>query len=175
MFEYKSIALRPIEKRDLGFLRQMHNDPTTLANLTDTTLVNEIQQEEWFKSICASATSERLSVLDENREIIGCIRLDHYDPRNRSIQVGGDISKTHRGKGFGSLMFEACLAYVFDVLNCRRAYLSVLETNTVAIHLYKKYGFKEEGRAVQAIYRDGQYYDYINMYLLKDQLGKACG
>lgn len=167
MFKHKSISLRPIERGDLAFLRRMHNDPTTIANLTDATLVNEIQQERWFESMCTSATSMRLAVLDGNGEIIGCVRLDHYDTRNRSVQVGGDIAGSHRGKGFGSLMFEACLAYVFGVLNCRRAYLSVLETNAIAIGLYKKHGFQEEGRAVQAIYRDGKYIDYVNMYLLR--------
>lgn len=166
MFKHKSISLRPIERCDLGFLRRLHNDPTTIANLTDTTLINEIQQERWFESICMSTTSMRLAVLNDNGEIIGCVRLDHYDPRNRSVLVGGDIAGSHRGKGFGSLMFEACLAYVFGVLNCRRAYLSVLETNAVAIGLYKKYGFREEGRSIKAIYRDGKYLDYINMYLL---------
>ncbi len=167
MFKHKTISLRPIERGDLAFLRRLHNDPTTIANLTDTILVNEIQQERWFESVCTSASSMRLAVLDEGDEIIGCVRLDHYDPRNRSIQAGGDIAKSHRGKGFGSLMFEACIAYVFGVMNCRRAYLSVLETNVVAIGLYKKYGFKEEGRSTQAIYRDGKYLDYINMYLLR--------
>ena len=167
MFKHKTISLRPIERGDLTFLRQLHNDPTTIINLTDTTLVNEIQQERWFESMCTSSTSMRMAVLDEDDEIIGCVRLDRYDTRNRSIQVGGDIAGPHRRKGFGSLMFEACLAYVFDILNCRRAHLSVLETNTVAIGLYKKFGFKEEGRATQAIYRDGKYLDYINMYLLR--------
>lgn len=173
MFEYKNIALRPIENVDLEFLRRMHNDPTTICNLTDTTLVSEIQQQKWFESICLSESSLRLAVLDEQRDIIGCVRLDHYDNRNRSIQVGGDIAHAYRGKGYGSVMFQACLKYVFDTLNCHRAYLSVLETNRVAIGLYEKYGFKEEGRAVQAIYRGGRYYDYINMYLLCDDWNRS--
>lgn len=169
MFESHGILLRPIEVKDLDFLRKMHNDWTTLENLTDTTMVNEIQQNSWFESICRSKTSLRLAACMDNYGIVGCVRLDHIDPINRSIQVGGDIDAKFRGKGWGSKMFSACLKYSFDVLNTRRAYLSVLETNTRAIGMYKKHGFKEEGRQVQAIYRLGRYYDYINMYLLEEE------
>jgi len=169
MFTHGKVSLRPIERRDLDFLRELHNDPTTLRNLTDTTLVNEIQQEKWFESICASRTSMRLAMLDEGGQIVGCVRLDHYDPRNRSVQVGGDIARDRRGRGYGSAMFAACVAYAFGVLNCRRAYLSVLETNAVAIGMYRRHGFVEEGRLVQAVYREGRYHDYINMYLLAEE------
>ena len=174
MFEYEHIGLRPIEREDVEFLRIMHNDWSTLQNLTDTTLINEIQQEKWFTSICSSTSSLRLAVVDiagthSVKEVIGCVRLDHIDYRNRSIQVGGDIVANCRGRGFGSLMFKACLKYVFDVMNMRRAYLSVLETNEIAKNMYLKNGFVEEGRQVQAIFRNGLYYDYINMYLLVDK------
>lgn len=169
MFEHNEVNLRPIERGDLDFLREMHNDWTTLQNLTDTNMVNEIQQDGWFESICRSKTSMRLAVCTMDLGIIGCIRLDHIDPVNRSVQVGGDIAIQYRGIGWGSRMFSACLKYTFDVLNTRRAYLSVLETNTVAINMYQKHGLKEEGRHIQAIYRLGRYYDYINMYLLEEE------
>lgn len=168
MFEHKYIGLRPIEECDLEFLRLMHNQQSTIMNLTDTRMVNEIQQQRWFDSVCGSDSTLRLSVV-HNNDVVGCVRLDHYDPRNRSIMVGGDIDEARRGEGLGGKMFEACLKYVFDVMNCHRAYLLVLETNEVAIGMYKKYGFVEEGRQIEAIFRDGRYYDYIAMCLLEDK------
>lgn len=169
-FEHEDIFLRPIEKSDLEFLRQLHNDWSTLKNLTDTSMVTEIQQEKWYSSVCSSSSSARLAVLIQDgadKRIIGCIRLDHIDARNRSVQVGGDIAKEYRGKGLGTKMFSACLKYVFDVMNVHRAYLSVLETNLVAKNMYQKHGFIEEGRQVEALFRSGRYYDYIDMYLLE--------
>ena len=180
MFEHDGILLRPIERRDLVFLRRMHNRQSTIDNLTDTTLVNEIQQEGWFESVCKSQSTLRLAVCLPSGEstglgsdlTIGCVRLDHYDPRNRSIMVGGDIDEPFRGKGYGSKMFGACLKYVFDVMNCHRAYLLVAAYNSVAIGLYKKFGFVEEGRQVDALFRDGHYHDYIAMYLLEEEYRK---
>lgn len=167
MFAHNNIMLRPIEVQDLEFLRVMHNDWSTLQNLTDSRMINEIQQDAWFESMCLSKTSLRLAALSEEHGLIGCVRIDHIDPINRSAQVGGDIASDFRGIGLGSAMFSACLKYVFDVLNVRRAYLSVLETNNRAIGMYKKHGFQEEGRQIGAIYRLGEYFDYINMYLLE--------
>ena len=168
MFHHEGIDLRPIERRDLEFLRLMHNDWTTLENLTDTSMVSELQQEDWFESVSRSKTSLRLLVENEG-DPIGCIRLDHIDHRNRSVQVGGDIASAFRGQGFGNKMFSGCLKYAFDILNMRRAYLSVLETNIIAYNMYTKHGFIEEGRQKEALYRLGRYYDYINMYLLESK------
>lgn len=167
MFSFESIYFRPIERRDLEVVRQLHNDETTLMKLTDTTMINEIQQQEWFESLCKSRSSWRFVVLNTDFRVIGLARFDFYDPRNRSVQVGGDIIKDCRGQGFGRQMIKACIKYAFDVLNCHRVYLSVLETNQVAIDLYRSVGFQEEGRLTQAIFRDGRYMDYINMYILR--------
>ena len=173
MFVYNEISLRPVERDDLHFLRLMHNRVSTIVNLTDTTLVNEMQQEDWFESISKSKSSIRLSVCLIDGTIIGCVRLDCYDPRNRSIMVGGDIDEAYRGKGRGTQMLESCLKYVFDVMNCHRAYLMVAEYNDVAIKLYGKHGFVEEGRQIDALFRNGRYYDYVGMYLLEEEYRRA--
>jgi RimJ/RimL family protein N-acetyltransferase len=48
-------------------------------------------------------------------------------------------------------------------------YLKVLETNEKAYSLYKKLGYKENGRIPQQIFRNGSYHDYIHMSLLRDE------
>ncbi|WP_306432182.1 GNAT family N-acetyltransferase [Staphylococcus haemolyticus] len=47
--------------------------------------------------------------------------------------------------------------------------LKVFSFNDKAINLYKKLGFKEEGRNREAIYRNGFYQDIINMGLLENE------
>ncbi len=166
--KFKNIIIRPIERNDLEFLRLMHNDTSVINYLTDTHMVNEIEQEKWFEKICLSPSSKRLAVIDyQINKIVGCIRIDNIDYINRSVQVGGDIHPEFQGMGFGNMMFGACLCYIFDTMAMRRAYLSVLETNMRAYNMYAKFGFTEEGRQHSAIFRDGQYLDYINMYLLE--------
>ena len=73
----------------------------------------------------------------------------------------------HRGKGYGKKAIDLVLEYGFEHLNLHRIYLDTLESNTSAIGLYKKVGFKEEGRKKQHIYKNGKYFDLICMCILK--------
>ncbi len=167
--KHKDIIIRPVEEQDTELLRIGHNDSSVLNKLTNHLMINQKQQKLWFDKLCGSETSFGLSVISPGLGLIGYVRLDNYDCVNKNICVGGDIFHNYRGKGYGSQMFEACLIYVFNKLNCHRAYLSVLENNQVAMNMYKKYGFSEEGKQKEAIYRNGVYLDYINMYLLKQK------
>lgn len=173
MFKYKDITIRIMEKRDIEVLRHLHNEWNILNKLTDINFVNEIEQDRWFEKVSLSSSSKRLVVSLDSEIVIGSIRLDNIDYVNRSVMVGGDISPDFQGQGYGSMMFGACLRYVFDILNMHRAYLSVLDSNIIAKNLYKKFGFVEEGVMTEAIFRDGKYVDYINMYLLDSMYRKT--
>jgi RimJ/RimL family protein N-acetyltransferase len=50
-----------------------------------------------------------------------------------------------------------------------RVALTVFEFNTRAIRAYEKCGFVVEGRAREAILRDGHYWDEIHMSVLADE------
>jgi RimJ/RimL family protein N-acetyltransferase len=181
MYHHSGVILRTIGKSDAKWLLDLHNDWETLQHLTDSRPVDEKQQEFWVERMMNSSSSMRLAVLTEHEHLViglhpgepvGCIRLDRIDYLNKTVLVGGDIVKKARGYGYGSKMFSSMLSFVFNVLNMRRAYLSVLETNKVAINLYKKFGFIEEGRETGAIIRNGREVDYINMYLMEREYRK---
>ena len=50
-----------------------------------------------------------------------------------------------------------------------RLWLLVLENNEPAKNLYKKMGFVNECVQRQAIFKEGQYHDYIMMSLLRGE------
>lgn len=51
------------------------------------------------------------------------------------------------------------MEYVFEKMHFHKMYTSVLENNIEALNLYKKFGFKEEGRLLKHILRDKNYID----------------
>jgi len=168
MFKSDEYSLRTLEKNEIEWARELHNDPEVLTMLTDTTFINEAQQIKWYESLCASTRSMRL-VIEYKGEKIGLIRLDEIDHINQSICVGLDIAKGFRGYGHGKKSFEMLLKYVFHELNMNRAWLLVAEFNERAYKLYKSLGFTEEGRQRERLYRFGRYYDYIMMSILKKE------
>lgn len=74
----------------------------------------------------------------------------------------------NRKKGIGTFAIESIIEHGFFNLNLRRLQLEVLEYNKVAQNLYKKVGFKEEGRKRKAVFKNGKYVDEIIMGLLRE-------
>lgn len=70
------------------------------------------------------------------------------------------------GKGYGTIAIKHVLDYAFNVRNLHRVDLEVYEFNDRAIHVYKKLGFREEGRLRDALLWDGVFYDAIVMSVL---------
>jgi RimJ/RimL family protein N-acetyltransferase len=158
---------RLLQQRDLEWARCLHNDPEVLDNLTDPTIVSIEQQTKWWYKLNESKTSERWVVENEKQERIGLIRLDNIDLHNYSICVGMDIEKNFRGKGLAKFIYKQLIDLLFTRYN--RIWLLVAEYNKRAFHIYQQLGFEEEGRHRQGLFKNGRYYDYILMGLLKSE------
>lgn len=169
MFKHKDITLRLPALADLELMRRLRNDPSTWEHLTDPNLVTEAGQRRWFESLSSRPDRKYFVASNRNHSFIGIVRMDEYDPLNRSIRVGADVSPQLRGRGLGNKVFTAILAYCFDELNVHRAWLAVLETNVVARKLYAKQGFHVEGKYRKAVFRHGKYLDYILMSILENE------
>jgi RimJ/RimL family protein N-acetyltransferase len=164
------LVIRLVERCDLEEARRLHNDDQTLLNLTDVSHVSEAQQEAWFHAISTSRSSRRyVARLRSDDSFVGVFRIDRIDLVNRNACVGADVVPKLRRKGYASEMFRYVLSYLFDQCGLHRATLSTLETNDRALALYRKLGFAVEGRERQAIFRNGQFHDLINMGLLAEE------
>jgi len=169
IFSRNGLKLRSVELSDLDQIRDLRNDASTWMQLTDPTPVTPASQRAWFEGI-SPAKMYFVAYSDEN-PFIGIVRMDERDEVNRSVRIGADVVPELRGKGHGGRIYDAVLAYCFFHLNCHRVWLAVLETNFVAVNLYKKKGFKLEGRYREAVFRGGKYLDYLIMSILEGEYG----
>ena len=78
-----------------------------------------------------------------------------------------------QGRGVGTAATHAMLRHGFSDLNLHRIYLTVLASNTAAIRLYERVGFKHEGRARDAAYKNGKYEDTVLMATLRTEYQPA--
>lgn len=162
-----------LEHDQIEWARKLHNESSTLYQLTDVEHVSESQQQAWFESISSSKTSKRYVVSLNNGyghiEPIGIFRVDCLDFKNRSVMVGLDLHPSYRGKKLAAPIYMHFLEYYFDQLGMHRIYLKVLSTNERAKHVYEKLGFIVEGRERDAIFRNGMWNDYICMSILRSE------
>jgi RimJ/RimL family protein N-acetyltransferase len=99
--------------------------------------------------------------------LIGSCAFSQLDGDNGSavyhITIG---EKDAWGHGYGTEATQLMLEHAFSRLGLHRIGLSVFAFNDRAIRSYQKAGFSIEGRAREAIWRGGRFWDEVTMSIL---------
>ncbi|MGH4123826.1 MAG: GNAT family N-acetyltransferase [Clostridium sp.] len=104
-------------------------------------------------------------------EIVGFTRCkgSNLSRFRHKAEFGICISKEYWGHGIGQLLLDNILMWAATV-EIEKISLTVVQTNTKAIQLYKRYGFVEEGLLIKdRIHKDGNYYNTVIMGRLLDK------
>ncbi len=88
---------------------------------------------------------------------------------SKSIKIGADIHPDLRRRGIAAAAYRKFLRELLDQ-GWRRIWLEVLEDNDIAIRLYGKLGFREEGRRPHAVSRAQCSQDSILMSLFNPRV-----
>lgn len=103
--------------------------------------------------------------IKENNKHIGNIKIDPVNTKHKYAEYGimmGD--KTEWGKGFAKESTLLIIDFCFNgLLNLRKINLGVHAKNLAAIELYKKIGFKVEGRFINHVETIEGYDDILRM------------
>jgi [ribosomal protein S5]-alanine N-acetyltransferase len=176
MHRVGDVALRKLEPKDIDALFVIKNDPELAGMLggfnngyTRTDLQNWLEFHRTAKDevLWAIADSEKDSCLGH----VGLYKIDHRIGSAEFAILLGDRSRW--GKGLGTACTAFAVEYAFTSLNLRRVYLEVLATNPRAVAVYKKLGFKEEGRLREHQYKNGAHVDVLVMGLLRSEWRRA--
>lgn len=129
----------------------------------------EMTIEKEQKWILNNSYPKHLLLVAENEdgEMIGML---NFSPKERmKVQhigyFGISIQEKYCNGGLGRALLEELLFWAKKEPGIEKVCLEVFSHNERAIHLYKKLGFKEEGRKIKHVKtRDGIYHDEILMY-----------
>jgi RimJ/RimL family protein N-acetyltransferase len=127
--------------------------------------------ERFFEARVAGVGSLALAIhLAESDRLIGTCAFSQLDGDNGSALFHITIGEPDCwGHGFGSEATALMLEHAFGVLGLHRVSLAVFEYNERAIRAYRRVGFTVEGRSREAIWRDGRFWDEIQMSILEDE------
>ncbi|MGB9807583.1 MAG: UDP-4-amino-4,6-dideoxy-N-acetyl-beta-L-altrosamine N-acetyltransferase [Thermosulfidibacteraceae bacterium] len=100
---------------------------------------------------------------------IGVISLVRIDFKNRSSYFGIYANPFEKMPNVGTMLGRALLKLAFEIINLHTLKLEVLEGNDRAIGLYRKLGFKEEGRLREFVFKDGRWFDVIVMGMTEEE------
>lgn len=170
------IILREITQEDLVHINSWRNNPMVINSLgTSFLFINEDIDHKWYQHYLKNREQAvRLTIeTKKTSEYIGNVYLTNINSINRSAEFSICIPGTKfKGKGVGSKSSYRMLEHGFNDLNLERIYLTVLETNSHALSLYKKIGFQKEGILRNAVYKCGMYKNLVIMSILKNDFKK---
>lgn len=106
----------------------------------------------------------------EGRRAIGiadlyCIRRQHKTG-NIGLMIG---EAEYWGKGYGTETIQLLLDFAFDKLGLNKVCMATVEYNERLVRSAEKCGFFIEGRKRQQRMHDEQYYDEIDMGVLRTE------
>ncbi|MCF7820695.1 MAG: GNAT family N-acetyltransferase [Candidatus Pacebacteria bacterium] len=163
------IKIRIHKKIDIPYRVKWLNSPNVNKYIGDelgrrTTLK---KQEKWFKDYQKDKNKKFFTILFNNKPI-GLVGLSNISKQNKNadlfIMIGED---SYRGRGIGKEAMKFIIGYAFNNLKLHKINLGVIEDNKVAVNLYKKLGFKIEGKMIDEIYSKGKFYNFLSMALFK--------
>jgi RimJ/RimL family protein N-acetyltransferase len=166
------VVLRRHRPENLRAFLRWYSDPE-VARLTryQQTALSADEIQRFFYSRVMGADFLAMAIhLRESDRLIGTCAFSQLDGEGGSTLFHITIGERDAwGKGYGTEATELMLAHAFTRLALHRVALTVFEFNTRAIRAYEKCGFVVEGRAREAIRRDGRYWDEIHMSVLAEE------
>lgn len=170
MIRSGDIGFRAVEKSDIEMIRQEHNDESVLLMLRDPRIITELRQIQWWESISKNKNNTVYCIFHESPEkIIGVWKLQDLDDTNRCTEMGMDIFKQYRGKGFGMKSFNMIFRYLFESINIHTIYAKVGAYNETSLIAAQKAGYRITGKIPESLYRQGKYWDNILLAVTKDE------
>jgi len=166
------VVLRRHEPGNLRAFQRWYSDPEVarLTRYQDGPMRRE-EIERFFAARVVGSDSLSLAVHERGSDrLVGTSAFSQLDGENGSAMYHITIGeKDCWGRGFGTEATRLMLDHAFETLRLHRVALAVFEFNERAIRAYRSCGFIVEGRAREAIWREGRWWDEITMSMLEPE------
>lgn len=166
------VVLRRHVPENLEAFRRWYADPeiARLARYSEGPMrIDEVDRFFQARAIGPESLAMAIHLRDSDR-LVGTCALSQMDGDHGSalyhITIG---EKDAWGHGYGTEATRLMVAHAFETLGLHRVSLTVFAFNERAKRSYEACGFSVEGRAREAIRRDGQWWDEISMSILESE------
>lgn len=163
--------IRPIRTEDWPDYWETRTQPNVIwGTLQIATLPRDL-----VKAQSGPQFNNHVFVAEVDGKVVGSCGLHgSTSPRARHrFGLGMSVHDAYQGRGLGKRLMAAALDLADNYLGAERVELDVYTDNTRAIHLYKSFGFEEEGVLRAMAFRDGAYVDAVQMGRLKGRAAAA--
>lgn len=169
----EKIYLRGVEAGDLNAEYQSwFNDAEVCQFNSHHRFPNYPQSmQEYYDTVIKSQNHLVFAIVDKQTENhIGNISLQDINTIDRTAEFAIIVgNKNFWGRGVGQEAGRLIINHGFQALNLQRIYCGTTEDNMAMQKLAEFLGFKKEGVAKRAMFKNGNYRDIFLYGLLKDE------
>jgi RimJ/RimL family protein N-acetyltransferase len=174
MLKGENVLLRPVKRSDISCFLQWFNDPEVTQYLTIYLPLTEMQEEKWVEELPARAGASVnliIEVIENNiGKPIGTLGFNSINPKDQVATFGIVIgNKEYWNHGYGTEAARLMVRYGFEQMNLHRIASLVFAFNERSLRMHKKIGFIEEGCEREAVFKNGQFWDVINLGILRKE------
>lgn len=156
------ILIRKVCDDDYRQIAEIYADHQVIAQTTQQPYTDAAHWKEFYRSK-SPQTVELVAVVD-NRVVGHLGILPNISPRKKHVcSFGLAVHSNYQNMGVGKKLMEALVDLADNWLNISKIQLTVFTDNVVAISLYKKFGFVEEGIMKYDTFKNGKYADALLM------------
>jgi RimJ/RimL family protein N-acetyltransferase len=162
----QQVVLRPELPTDTGMLWKMFStlSKASLDNLVEPFTRERI--ESWTDNVDYDKNLPILAIVEEEKKarIIGSSSLSFYstEANRHKAELGITIHDDYQNLGLGTIMIKHLLS-IARRKGLKKVFLLVTATNSRAIHVYEKCGFKVEAKLEKEHSREGKLEDDYRM------------
>lgn len=162
----EKVILRPIHLSDAKRFVKWLADPS-VNKFMATRSVSMREELKWIRGLKKQKDNKTFAIDTKEGTHIGSINL-FLKPHDQKAVLGVMIGdKRYWNKGYGTDAMRTILRYGFGRLRLHRISLKVYAYNPRALRVYKRLGFRIEGRGREEVFYRGTFYDDISMGLLR--------
>ena len=163
------VIFRPEQSGDTEMLWEMFS---TLSEESASNLIPPFTRERvesWTNNINYDEVLTIVAVVEEKskQRIIGSasLKFNQQEALKHKTELGITVYDDYQNMGIGTALLKHLIG-IARMKKLNKIYLQVSTTNDRAINLYKKAGFKIEGKLRRESYINGKYRDEYRMALL---------
>jgi len=174
------IGLGLLRQEDIPFVIKRYSDPRVLRWIADSDTIDAKTKRSVIKKTKYLAEKKPkddkmfiVKIKNGRRwESIGDCELLYINERDHSAVFSICIDPNHWLKGYGTEATKILFNYAFGKMHLHRIESHVAEYNIQSIGFHEKFGFIEEGRLKEALFRNGRFCDRIIFRLLESEWKK---
>jgi RimJ/RimL family protein N-acetyltransferase len=149
----------------VAYIHRLDSEPDSMIPRGPGEFLVTVEQERALLTEYAASDNAVYLVAEADGHVVGCLSCTGGKRRatRHNADFGMSVAPEWRNKGIGMALLSRLVAWAEGTGILRRLELEVYAHNAPALHLYRKFGFIEEGRRQRGYFQSGRFIDGILM------------